>query len=206
MFTGFIKEIGTVSRIKKTSSGLEFTVQGNNVPAGVKQGTSIAVNGVCQTVIQFSKTYFSFDTVQSTLRKTTLAQLRIGDRVNLESALILGDPMDGHLVQGHVNETITLLRKTTAGKCCIMTFERTSTSRVTAEGSTAIDGVSLTVSKVADKYFSVSIIPETMGKTIFQYKKPGDKMNIEYDMMNPVQLAIPKERVNEKNLRAWGYL
>ncbi len=185
MFTGLIEEVGKIISSKPFSGGLSLEVKTESLAIHSKIGDSIALNGVCLTVTKLNKNNFSFDAVHETIRKTTLAQIKVGTKVNLEPALAFGNKLGGHLVQGHVNQTgkITSIKNNGGNYIVSISIEDKILKYIVKEGSIAIDGISLTVAKLSPNVIVCSIIPLTWYKTNLCYKKVGDKVNIEVDVM-----------------------
>lgn len=148
-------------------------------------GESIAVNGTCLTIKEISGKVASFDVSSETLKKTTLGKLRYGENVNIERALRVGDRLGGHFVTGHVDGIGTIKGKKQSTDQCTMSFsvEKIFTDMMIEKGSIAIDGISLTIVDLADGAFSVALIPYTLASTTLGFKKVGDPVNIEIDMM-----------------------
>ena len=175
MFTGLIENIGRIASIDP------FCVETVRAPS-LHIGDSIAVNGVCVTVAKKTKTSFTVDLLDETLKKTNLGGLAIGDAVNLERALTPQSRMGGHWVTGHVDETgvISSLRKT--GELTIWGSDKFMHLLI-PKGSIAIDGVSLTIVEIFDKSFTCHLIPHTLENTNLKHKKKGDRVNLEYDLV-----------------------
>jgi len=175
MFTGIINhhgvilETGTRLRVRSTDPG-PFTL-----------GESIAVNGVCLTVVAEDDGALSFDVSQETLSRTTLGSLASGARVNLERALALGDRLGGHIVQGHVDTTGALV--SSAGEMYRWSFPAEYADLVVSKGSIAVDGVSLTIVDPDETTFGVALIPETLRRTNIGESRVGDRVNLEFDMV-----------------------
>ncbi len=185
MFTGLIKDIGIIKAIKSNPEGKEFTIEAPKLIEEIKIDDSIATNGVCLTATQIKDKTFKVQAVHVTLEKTTTGKLTVGSKVNLELALRPMDRLGGHFVQGHVNGTGKILKIDSKGKNFDITIEAPSDLRryMISEGSIALEGISLTISKLTSTAFSVSIIPHTWDNTILHTKKVGDYLNIEVDMM-----------------------
>jgi len=185
MFTGLIEELGTVKGIRSQSSGMRLSIAGKTVLDGMKTGDSIAVNGACLTVVEMSHSLFGADVSKETLIKTTLGRLRVGDRVNLERAMRPADRLGGHLVAGHVDAVGVIRTIERTGEASLFTFEAPpEVSRyLIYKGSIAIDGISLTVNEVQGGRFTVTIIPHTARQTTLGFKKVGDPVNLESDMI-----------------------
>lgn len=185
MFTGIIEELGVVTNIKLLPDSAELSIQAEKVLEETKLGDSIAVNGVCLTVIRLGLREFTVDVMAETLAKTSLAQLKPGSKVNLERALQLSSRLGGHLVSGHVDSVGTIKRITSQGIASVyeIGIPPYLSLFVLPKGSIAIDGISLTVVQVSNDSFSVSLIPHTFSHTTLGLKKVGDKVNLETDMI-----------------------
>lgn len=185
MFTGLIEEVGVLSGISKGSKSCILTVQAQTVLEGSRIGDSIAVNGVCLTVTEMGATYFMADVMAETLDRSGLGALGIGSRVNLERAMPADGRFGGHIVSGHIDGTGTIRqieREDTAVWYTVEASERVL-RYIVEKGSVTIDGISLTVAKVSDTDFKVSIIPHTQGVTTLQERKTGDCVNLECDVI-----------------------
>lgn len=185
MFTGLIKDIGTIKSISKNAEGKEFVIETNKLASEIAIDDSVATNGVCLTATQIKGKTFKVQAVHVTLEKTNIGKLNIGDKVNLELALRPVDRLGGHFVQGHVNGTGKIKSIRPLGKNYEITLSAPNNlfKYMIPEGSIAIDGISLTIAKLTSDDFSVSIIPHTYENTILHSKKVGDSVNIEVDMM-----------------------
>lgn len=181
MFTGIVEELGTITSIDELDDGARLTVSGPVVTSDAKHGDSIAVNGVCLTVVEVSGDRFSVDVVAETLKRSALGRLRAADRVNLERAMALGDRLGGHIVQGHVDATGTL--RDTAGGLTSFDIPRDLAPYLVEKGSVTVDGVSLTVVEAGETGFSVALIPTTKELTTLGLRSPGDEVNIEVDVL-----------------------
>lgn len=183
MFTGIIEEVGTIQKVSKMDGGKELAIE---VPfaADVHVDESIAVNGVCLTVVSFDEKSFHVQAVEETLRKTNLGSLKEGDPVNLERSLTLHKAVEGHMVQGHVDTTgtITKIQKEGADLLITVQFPDEFTDYIVGRGSVAIDGISLTVAHENHNQCTVAIIPYTWDHTNLQSKKEGDPVNLEFDI------------------------
>lgn len=185
MFTGIIEEIGKISEIKKTGKDNSLTISCTSIIEDMKLGDSIAVNGICLTVSRFDIMSFTADVMPITFQKSNLKTCRNGEFMNLERALQLKSRLGGHLVSGHIDGTgriksITKHENATKFKIHINPEQR---KYFIVEGSICIDGISLTIAELEQDHLTVSIIPETMRNTILQYKKSGDTVNIESDLL-----------------------
>ena len=185
MFTGLIAELGTVERLAEGSTSCQLTVRAQKILPGVKIGDSIAVNGVCLTVVHLQGNRFTADVMPESVRRTTLRQLQPGDRVNLEKALRPTDGLDGHIVQGHVEGVGTIREISPEGNALAYHIEtpKELLRYIVEKGSVAIDGISLTVTETDDTGFSVSLIPHTAKMTTLGYKSVGDSVNLETDIL-----------------------
>jgi len=187
MFTGIVEEQGTVvARTRGVSDGARLTIQGGPRIADLGLGQSIAVNGVCLTVIQREATTFTTDLSHETLARTTLGDLRPQERVNLELPLKVGDYLGGHFVTGHVDGVGRVIQCESAGDSTWMwvVFPPSLAVHIAPKGSIGIDGVSLTVVDVARERFSVCLIPHTLAATTLGLKVPGSLTNLEVDLLS----------------------
>lgn len=185
MFTGIVEELGEVVELEARGDSALLVVRASTVAADARHGASVAVNGVCLTVVGASGARLSFDVMAETLKRSVIGSLRPGERVNLERATPLGARLDGHIVQGHVDGTGVVLSRTPGDSWDSVRFSvPVELSRYVAEkGSIAVDGVSLTVSAVGDEWFEVGLIPETLRATTLGLKQPGDTVNLEADVL-----------------------
>lgn len=184
MFTGIIQTLGTLVQVQKASGGLRVYLD----PGGLRlrKGDSVAVDGVCLTVEEETLWGLQLFLSEETLRVTKFGKvLEAGYKVNLEPPLRLQDPLGGHLVQGHVDRVGTIRRLEPQGEGMILEVAIPPEDRgfLVYKGSIAVDGISLTVAGLDEEGFSVAIIPYTFDHTTLQYKKPGDLVNIEYDII-----------------------
>ncbi len=184
MFTGIIEEVGEIISVKKDGSNMHFTVK-SNLSKSLKIDQSVSHNGVCLTVVKQDKTSHVVTAIKQTLDITTLATLKKGSKVNLERAMQAGARLDGHMVQGHVDQTatITAIEEANGSWNFQFEFDDKPTFSLVPKGSVCIDGTSLTVVKTKKKKFSVSIIPYTFEHTIFSTYKVGTQVNIEFDII-----------------------
>jgi riboflavin synthase len=185
IFTGIIEEIGQVKQIKRGQQSFSLSIKAAKVLEEVKLGDSIAVNGVCLTVTGYSGASFEADVMPETYQRTTLKTLKSGSPVNLERALRLSDRLGGHLVQGHVDGIGTIINKSVEDIAILYGIEAPAEilKYVVKKGSIAVDGVSLTVVEVDNNRFSVSLIPHTAKLTILGWKREGDPVNLETDII-----------------------
>ncbi|WP_327282427.1 MULTISPECIES: riboflavin synthase [unclassified Streptomyces] len=185
MFTGIVEELGEVTAVEQLSEASRFRLRGPVVTDGAKHGDSIAVNGVCLTVVETADGEFTADVMQETLNRSSLGALRAGSRVNLERPMALGGRLGGHLVQGHVDGTGEILSRTPSEHWEIVkvSLPASLARYVVEKGSITVDGVSLTVVEAAADHFSISLIPTTLALTTLGIKKPGDPVNLEVDVL-----------------------
>ena len=211
MFTGIIEEIGTVRRV--SDGRLELSVK--KVLEGTKVGDSIAVNGVCLTVTSLDGTGFTADVMPETLRRSNLGSLKSGDRVNTERAMAADGRFGGHIVSGHIDGTGTVISKKNEGNAVWVKIEadRQILSLIVEKGSIAIDGISLTVAALDEKSFSVSVIPHTGEETTLLSRRPGDKVNLENDIIGKyvrrlmeISASKSESRITEDFLKKYGFV
>ncbi len=185
MFTGLVEGIGVIKRIDLKGVDRRIYVQPGFDMDGVEIGESISVDGACLTVTEWDGSMFSADVSAETLSRTTLGSKKIGDKVNLERALRVGDRLGGHVVLGHVDCVGTLKRRYTEGSSIRLVFEipEKLTKYIIEKGSIAINGVSLTVNSVKSNTFDINIIPHTAEITTIGALRAGDKVNIEVDVI-----------------------
>ena len=178
MFTGLVAELGTVTELKPLKQSYNITVKAQKVLENLKIGDSIAVNGACLTVVKISGSAFTADIMPETVKLTNLRNLKSGDKVNLERTLKLSDGLDGHIVSGHVEGIGVIMSKKAQGIAEIVTVKTPPQllKYIIKKGSIAIDGISLTVTEV-------SLIPHTAKETTLGFKKPGDEVNLETDII-----------------------
>ncbi|MQA64046.1 MAG: riboflavin synthase [Actinophytocola sp.] len=182
MFTGIVEEVGEVIGIDQVPNAARLSVAGPLVTTDVEHGDSVAVNGVCLTVVDIAGSSFTVDVVHETLQRSSLAKVHIGDRVNLERAMAVGDRLGGHIMQGHVDGTGTYLARDPSG-VTRFALPRALSRYVVEKGSIAVDGVSLTVASVTEDEFAVALIPTTLEMTNLGTKTPGDPVNLEVDVL-----------------------
>jgi len=185
IFTGIVEELGTVREVKRGSRSCQLVINASRVLEDVKLGDSIAVNGVCLTVTAFDAFQFVADVMAETLHKTTLGYLRGGEKVNLERALRLSDRLGGHIVLGHVDGVGRIQEQNRVDIAVVTRIAASSDilRYVIPKGSIAVDGISLSVVGVWPDSFSVSLIPHTAEHTTLGFKKVGDWVNIEVDLI-----------------------
>lgn len=185
LFTGLVEEVGVVQGIVKSHMSALLTIRAKEVLHGLKEGDSVAVNGVCLTVTGLCGESFNVDVMAETLEKTNLGELREGSLVNLERALKVGERLNGHFVTGHVDATGTVVRRRERGIASDIwiAIPEEIEKYFVPQGSVAVDGVSLTVAEKGAGVFMVSLIPHTKMVTTLGTKREGDKVNIEVDVL-----------------------
>lgn len=216
MFTGIIAELGVVRAVRSIGGGVSIEISAAKSTADLGERDSIAVNGVCLTVVEKGREWFRAEAVEETLRKTTLGELRASKRVNLELPLRVGDRLGGHLVQGHVDCIGRVASVETRATSWLYEIEYPPENAryLIPVGSVAVDGVSLTVAALRKTSFVVSIIPYTHGHTTFSEYSSGSRVNLEFDMLGKYVESLVRHGVqpqggaggvSEEKLRAWGY-
>ena len=185
MFTGIIEELGAVVRLEPRGDSAVLVVRAPTVSADTHHGASIAVNGVCLTVVGSDGERLHFDVMAETLKRSVIGALRPAEQVNLERAVRAVGRLDGHIVQGHVDGTGVLISRAPGDAWDLVRFSMpVDLARYVAEkGSIAVDGVSLTVTGVGPDWFEVGLIPETLRATTLGGKQPGDPVNLEVDVL-----------------------
>ncbi len=188
MFTGIVEEVGEVLAVRESAEVVLLTVRGPTVTSDAAHGDSIAVNGVCLTVIDPAGSTdgtFTVELVPETLKRSSLSAAVSGAGVNLERAMRAGGRLGGHIMQGHVDGVATLLRRNPAERSDELVFSLPPdlARYVVQKGSIAVDGVSLTVADVTDDTFAVALIPTTLANTTLGVRQPGDTVNIEVDVI-----------------------
>lgn len=185
MFTGLVEELGKIKNITHGAKSVRLTVVASKVLSDVQIGDSIAVNGTCLTVVEFAEKSFTADVMPETVKSTVLATFKSGDIVNLERTLRVGDRFGGHIVSGHIDGVGTITAKDVNDIALIIKIKASPEvmKYVVKKGSIAIDGVSLTVVNVDSDWFTVSLIPHSAEMTTLGFKKTGDLVNLEADVI-----------------------
>ncbi len=193
MFSGIIEEKARVKRITKAPQGCKLTLESGIVSKDVKIGDSISVNGICLTVMERRARGVSFDVMEETLRRTSLADVSVGEALNLERALKAGDRISGHFVTGHVDclGKIRAILKRPNDYTVDIELPTDKMAYVTAKGSIAVDGVSLTIAGIKDNRIKIYLIPLTLSNTNLASNKTGDSVNIEFDILGKYSLNKP---------------
>ncbi|MFR9796657.1 riboflavin synthase [Streptomyces sp. MS06] len=185
MFTGIVEELGEVTGVENLGDASRFRLRGPLVTDGAKHGDSIAVNGVCLTVVEHEGDEFTADVMAETLDRSSLGALAVGSRVNLERPTAVGARLGGHIVQGHVDGTGTVLDREPSENWEIVRISLPAglARYVVEKGSITVDGISLTVVDAGPDHFTVSLIPTTLALTTLGRKQPGDPVNLEVDVV-----------------------
>jgi riboflavin synthase len=200
MFTGIVQALGTIEKIKKMPDGMAYTVLCSDLDlfGTSKIGDSICINGVCQTIESIHQNTAVFHALKATLENTTLKNIQLKQKMNLETALKFGDKVGGHLMSGHIGCQGKIKSIIQKGKSYVLSIQidAQNAKYLLEEGSIAIDGISLTISKMPSScIFEVSVIPHTFNSTILQYKKMNDLVNIEIDLVTKnIHLAVNQKR------------
>lgn len=185
MFTGLVEEVGRVEKLQVQGDAVRLSIAATTVLGDAQLGDSIAVNGVCLTVAELGENAFTADVMQESLNRSALGQLQVGDEVNLERALLPTTRLGGHIVQGHVDATATLLSRTPSEHWDVLRFSLPPQlgRYVVEKGSITVQGTSLTVAALGEDYFEVSLIPTTLRDTVFGSMEPGALVNLEVDVV-----------------------
>lgn len=185
MFTGIVEEMGQIQNVKRNIKSSVLSIKGNKIFEDIHIGDSISVNGVCLTVTTFNNNIFTADVMNETLSRSSLGKLKNGSYVNLERAMSANGRFGGHIVSGHIDGTGKVIKIEKDDNAIWYTVEVESNlmKYIVEKGSIAIDGISLTVAKVNENNFSVSIIPHTAQETILSHRLVGDIVNIENDII-----------------------
>ena len=194
MFTGIIETLGVISNVVKEKENLHLTVK-SNFTNELKIDQSVAHNGICLTVVDIYEDKYTVTAIKETIDKTNISSLKIGDEVNLERGMKLGDRLDGHIVQGHVDETGICKSIKDENGSTVFTFTyNSSNNNITIEkGSITVSGVSLTVLNSKENEFSVAIIPYTLEHTIFKNIQEKDIVNLEFDVIGKYVSRLTKK-------------
>jgi riboflavin synthase len=185
VFTGIVEELGEITAVENLDDASRFRLRGPVVTEGARHGDSIAVNGVCLTVVEHEGDEFTADVMAETLNRSSLGVLAVGSRVNLERPMAVGERLGGHIVQGHVDGTGEVIERKPSENWEIVKISLPAdlTRYVVEKGSITVDGISLTVVEALDDAFTVAIIPHTAAVTTLGTKGPGDRVNLEVDVM-----------------------
>ena len=185
MFTGIIEELGKVKVIEQQDDAIRLTIECKKVLGDLKRGDSISCSGTCLTAIEIDENSFTADVMLETLKRSSLSEVKIGDVINLERAMNHDTRFGGHIVQGHVDGVGEIISrdKSENWDWVKIRIPADLMKYVVLKGSITIDGISLTVNEVGAEHIAVSLIPETLTVTTLGYKKPGDKVNVEADVL-----------------------
>ncbi len=208
MFTGLIQKVGTVRRVSR-GAGLVIEVGFEPWTRPLVEGESVAVNGVCLTVARCDLSHFTADVLRETESRTGLGEILPGAKVNLERALRAGEAMGGHIVQGHVDGRGTILERIPKGRDFQLRIRcgRVLAAQSVLKGSIAVDGVSLTISAIGDDWLGVDVIPTTAAETTLGAKKPGERVNLEGDVIGKyIAKRTAAEGLTEAKLAAAGFV
>jgi riboflavin synthase len=185
MFTGIVESLGTVGQVTEVDGGRRLVIEAGDLAIGLKVGDSIAVNGVCLTAVEAGPAGVTADVVAETLRRSNLGSVQAGDRVNLERPMRADGRFDGHIVQGHVDTTGEVATVVPEGEGWLVRIAAPADGLryVVEKGSITVDGVSLTVTSVDADGFEVALIPHTLSVTTLGLRRPGDRVNLEFDVL-----------------------
>jgi len=185
MFTGIIEELGKVSAIEKQPDAIRLTISCGKVLSDLKRGDSISCSGTCLTAMEIDDSSFTADVMLETLKRSSLSEVKVGDVINLERAMQHETRFGGHIVQGHVDGVGEIIsrEKSDNWDWVRIRIPADLMKYVVMKGSITIDGISLTVNELGDDHIAVSLIPETLEVTTLGYKTPGDKVNVEADVL-----------------------
>lgn len=208
MFTGLVKELGTVVSSKSIAEGKKLRIRAPKLISEIGIDDSVSVNGVCQTAVAIEGDSFEVIAVHTTLEKTTLGKLESNHRVNLELAVRASDRLGGHIVQGHVNGLAKLIELKNYGENYDLNFSIAPDLRkyIVDEGSITIDGISLTVARTGKDWFGVTIIPHTWHNTVLSARKLGDAVNIEVDILAKYLENLMKYSISKKSSLSMEWL
>jgi riboflavin synthase len=210
LFTGIIEEIGQIKQIKPIAGGLEVQITVADIFSRLKEGDSVAVDGVCQTVTKLDNHLITIQAVGETLTKSTFEEYKAGRRVNLESSLTLEKPLGGHMVQGHAQATAQILQWQPRGENYYLELSLPDNlmKYCIPEGSIAVDGISLTIATISEQTVGISIVPYTVQQTTLKEKSVGQRVNIETDIIARYVekfTSCKDEGISSEKLKNWGY-
>ncbi|MFD3564373.1 riboflavin synthase [Streptomyces sp. NPDC058686] len=199
MFTGIVEELGEITAVEELGDASRFRLRGPVVTEGARHGDSIAVNGVCLTVVEHEGDEFTADVMAETLDRSSLGALAVGSRVNLERPTAVGARLGGHIVQGHVDGTGSIVERKPSENWEIVKVSLPAhlARYVVEKGSITVDGVSLTVVDAGPDYFTISLIPTTLAMTTLGLKQPGDPVNLEVDVIAKYVERLLGDRAQE---------
>lgn len=212
MFTGIVEEIGKTIQVQRSGAAIRVTIAASLISNDIALGDSVSVNGACLTLSSQAGNHLSFDAVPETVERTSLKYLIPGSPVNLERAMRVGDRIGGHFVQGHVDGIGVLqgLERKDNARLLTIQADVDLLKYMVPKGSVAVDGVSLTLDWISDSAFTVWIIPHTFDNTVFRYRKIGDKLNLENDLIGKYVARYAagnsQSRLDTLKLAELGYL
>jgi len=186
MFTGLVEELGRVTVLESSGDGVRLRIAAETVMDDITMGASIAINGVCLTVVDFDDEHFSIDAVPETMDRSSLGSLQVGSTVNLERSVRAEDRLGGHIVQGHVDATTTITEIEALNDGSFhyrFALDADTAPYVVEKGSITIDGISLTIASLDEDQFSIAIIPHTAEVTTLGSRQVGDLVNLEVDVL-----------------------
>jgi riboflavin synthase len=207
MFTGLVEEIGIITSLNRQGNGMRLSVKCSKILDDLKIDDSVSINGACQTVVKIENNVFSVDSIEETLRKTTLGKLRVGEEVNLERAMSLKDRFGGHIVQGHVDcvGSVISIKNETLGTNYHISYPREFSKYIVNTGSITINGISLTTSTINDEYFVVSLIPHTIQSTNIKNLSIGAEVNLEFDILGKyIERLMNVQKVQTTKQNFWN--
>jgi len=213
MFTGIIEKVCTVKDIRRNASNMEISIDLAGLTEDVKLGDSVAINGTCLTAVKIQGSIVAFELSSETIAKSSLADIKPAQKVNVERAMKLSDRLGGHIVQGHIDGIATIKSISDKGDFKDITFSagKELLDQMVTKGSVAIDGVSLTIAQMDSTSFKIAVIPQTLQETILGSAKVGNKVNIETDIIGKmvkkhVENLMPSKNVfTEDKLKELGY-
>lgn len=214
MFTGIVEEVGRVADVAPRGSGSRLRIEAGKVVEGLREGDSVAVQGVCLTAVEIGSSGFSADVSRETLERSTLGEARAGTPVNLERAVAASGRLGGHIVQGHVDGTgvIRTLEERSGGDWWLEVEAPGELARyLVYKGSIAVDGISLTVARVEGPVFAVALIPHTWANTALRAARVGQRVNLETDVLAKYverlleQMELKRDKLTVERLREMGY-
>ncbi len=213
MFTGIIEKVCTVKDIRRNASNMEISIDLAGLTEDVKLGDSVAINGTCLTAVKIQGSIVAFELSSETIAKSSLADIKPAQKVNVERAMKLSDRLGGHIVQGHIDGIATIKSISDKGDFKDITFSagKELLDQMVTKGSVAIDGVSLTIAQMDSTSFKIAVIPQTLQETILGLAKVGNKVNIETDIIGKmvkkhVENLMPSKNVfTEDKLKELGY-
>lgn len=213
LFTGIVEEVGHIIHLNRNDSGAEIKIKAKKTLVGLKIGDSVAVNGICLTVVQIEDGAFIIDVMNETIRRSSMKLIHVGSMVNLERAMLASGRFDGHIVTGHIDGIGTVSEKRNDGIAVWYTVKTSDDilKHVVKKGSVCLDGVSLTVAEVDEKNFKVSIIPHTLTETTLNSFNVGRVVNIENDIISKyvekfLNIHSKKQSLTKEKLIESGFL